>query len=173
MARKHTNEEEDFDIEYVSKTEMKREMHSIQAFASEISLLPKKKRDQLPVSDELKDAFVVVDKIKDKPVAFKRHTQYMAKLLIDLDMEAIKAKVDFLNNKHQQQDKKNQALEELRDTLISKGDEEIQKVLEQHQSFDRQKLRQLVRQSKKEMAAEKAGKNCKALLQYLKDNINN
>ena len=171
MVRKAESQEE-IEIEYVSKMEMKREMHMLQDFAAEICHLGKKQRTQLPVSDEFLEALIVADKIKTKPDAFKRHMRHMAKILLELDVDAIRSKIDFLTNKHQQQDKKNQAFEELRGTLITNGNDEIETLLAQHQGLERQKLRQLVRQAKKEHAAEKPGKSSKALLQYLKEHIN-
>jgi ribosome-associated protein len=62
-------------------------------------------------------------------------------------------------------------IERIRLDLINKGDDRANELLEKYPSLERQKLRQLIRQAKKEVEAEKPAKGYKDLFQYLKDAI--
>lgn len=113
---------------------------------------------------------VLADKIINKPEALRRHVRFVAKLLQETGTEEIQATLDFMGNKHQQASAQQSKLEQLRDQLIS-DNSLLEQTLSEHDGLERQKLRQLVRMAGKEMKAEKPGKQCKALLAYLKEHI--
>ena len=54
------------EIEYVSRTELKREAQEFHQLGSEIAKMGKKQRERLPLNDDLKEAMVVADKISNK-----------------------------------------------------------------------------------------------------------
>jgi ribosome-associated protein len=159
------------DENYISKTDIKREAKELQELARNLCSLSKKQRQKLSAHSDLLEAFTLADKISDKPDAFRRHMQYMAKVLRDLDNEALKEEYDRLVNPHLGPDLVSQRIEQLRDQILSEGDGIINDLLQQHPNLERQKIRQLVRQAKKEVAQEKPGKNYKELFQYLKANM--
>jgi len=163
---------DEFDEDYKSKTDIKREMHQLQDFAIEIIRLPKSKRNKLTLNEELQDAMLLADKIINKPDALRRHCRFVAKLLLETDSAAIRAQIDALANKHQQQTKQQEQYELLREQLIAGGNDEIESLLASCPTMDRQKLRQLVRQASKEKTNEKLGKSYRDLLSYIKQNIN-
>lgn len=159
------------DENYISKSDIKKEAKDLQELARKLVALSKKQREQLSGNDELDHAFVLADKISNKPDALRRHIQFMAKVLRDLDVELLKQEHERLTNPQQTIDKQSQHIETLRSDLIEKGDPAINELLGQHPALERQKLRQLVRQAKKEVAQEKPGKNFKELFQYIKANM--
>ena len=163
------NQEEFFDEDLKSKTDVKREMLELQELGRKLAALPKTQRLELPVDEEMQDAFLLADKIKNKHEAYKRHMQYVGKLLREADLDAINAKLDFYSNKHQQENLAQHKLEHLRDKLITGSNDDIESLLAEKPSLDRQKLRQLIRLAAKEHKAEKPGKQYKALFQYLKE----
>lgn len=158
------------DENYISKTDLKKEARQLQEFASQLCQLSKAQRALLPEDDELKAAFVLADKIANKPDALRRHLQFMAKLLRDLDTEALQEAYQKIVSPHQDNDQKMRLLERMREHLLNNGDDAINSALEQHPMLERQKLRQLIRQASKEQAAGKPDKGYKALFQYLKSN---
>ena len=79
--------------------------------------------------------------------------------------------MDVMANKHQQESVKFEKLEKMRDELIAEGNEPIEALLAEYTSMERQKLRQLVRQAKKEHKAEKVGKHYRDLFAYLKEHV--
>lgn len=156
--------------ELKSKTEIKREMYKLQDFAQRLIEMSKHQRSLLPFSDELKDAMVVADKIKNKHEALRRHIRHTAKILLETDLDPILQAIDVMENKHQQATAKFVRLEVLRDELIEQGNEAVEALLSEFETLERQKLKQLVRLASKEKKAEKQGKHYKNLFLYLKEN---
>ena len=161
----------EFDEEFKSKTEIKREMLELQDFAMSLVKLSKHQRSKVPFSDELKESLVVADKIKDKPDALRRHVRFMAKVLLETDLVPIQQALDVMANKHQQESSKHTKLEQLRDLLINGDNDTIEAILAQHDGLERQKLRQLIRLAAKEKKAEKPAKHYQQLFGYLKEHI--
>ena len=163
------NEIDELEEELKSKTEIKREMHKLQDFAQRIIEMSKHQRSRLPLSDDLKDAMVVADKIANKHEALRRHIRHVAKILLETDLEPINHAIDVMANKHQQETAKFVHLEKLRDDLVDNGNEVIEAALAEYPAMERQKLRQLVRHAAKEKKAEKLAKHYKNLFAYLKE----
>ncbi|GLX84390.1 UPF0307 protein [Thalassotalea loyana] len=169
MTKEH--EDEFFDEDLKSKTEIKQEKLALQDLGRRLTALPKKQRNELPVDEDVQEAFELADRIRNKHEAYKRHMQYLGKLLREADIDAINAKLDFFANKHQQENLEFAKLEKTRDQLVTGNNDDIEALLAEHPGLERQKLRQLVRQAAKEHKVEKPGKQYKALFQYLKENV--
>ncbi|MDO7086173.1 ribosome biogenesis factor YjgA [Pseudocolwellia sp. AS88] len=165
------NDIDELDEDLKSKSEIKREMHRLQDFGQKIVEMSKHQRSRLPLTDELKDAMVLADKILNKHEALRRHIRHIAKILSETDLEPINQALDVMANKHQQESVKHTKLESLRDELIEGGNETIESLLAENPAMERQKLRQLVRQASKEAKAEKPAKYFKELFNYLKSHI--
>jgi len=159
----------EMDEELKSKTEIKREMHQLQDFAQSLVEMSKHQRSLLPLSDDLKDAMVVADKIRNKHEALRRHIRHIAKILLETDLNPIHQAIDVMANKHQQATAKFVRLETLRDELIEGGNEAVESLLTEFPLMERQKLKQLVRHATKEKKSEKLGKHYKNLFDYLKE----
>lgn len=160
---------DEFDEDYKSKTDIKREMHELQDFALKLIRLPKVKRNKLPLTEELQDAMQLADKITNKPDALRRHCRFVAKLLHESGTSDIRKVLDLLENKHQQQDRQLEKFEQIREQLISGSNDDIEALLTDCPSMERQKLRQLVRQAAKEKKADKLGKSYRDLFAYIKE----
>ncbi|GAA0811803.1 DUF615 domain-containing protein [Colwellia sp. D2M02] len=163
------NEIDELEEELKSKTEIKREMHKLQDFAQSLVEMSKHQRSRLPLSDDLKDAMVLADKITNKHEALRRHIRHIAKILLETDLEPIHHAIEVMANKHQQETAKFVYLETLRDELIDNGNDAVEQALTEFSSMERQKLKQLVRHAAKEKKAEKIGKHYKNLFAYLKE----
>lgn len=159
---------DEFDEDYKSKTEIKREMHELQDFAMRLVKLSKAQRARVPFTEELLENLAVADKIKNKPDALRRHSRFMSKVLLETDLAPINQALDIMADKHQQNTAIFLQLEQLRDSVIAEGSPRIEALLVQHPSMERQKLRQLARQAAKEVKAEKTGKYYQELFAYLK-----
>lgn len=165
------NDIDELDEDLKSKSEIKREMHKLQDFGQKLVEMSKHQRSRLPLTEELKDAMILADKIISKHEALRRHIRHIAKILSETDLEPIHQAIDVMANKHQQEAVKHTRLEALRSELIEGGNESIESLLAEHPTMERQKLRQLVRQATKEVKAEKPAKYFKELIAYLKGNI--
>lgn len=160
----------EIDQELKSKTEIKKEMHQLQDFGQQLIEMSKHQRSRLPLTDDLKDAMIVADKIRNKNEALRRHIRHIAKILVETDLAPIYQAIDVMANKHQQETAKFNRLENLRDELIEQGNEAIEALLAEFEQMERQKLKQLVRHAAKEKKAEKLGKHYRNLFAYIKEN---
>ena len=132
--------------------------------------MSKHQRSRLPLSDDLKDAMVLADKITNKHEALRRHIRHTAKILLETDLQPIHQAMEVMANKHQQETAKFVRLEALRDDLITQGNTAVESLIEDFPDIERQKIKQLIRNAAKEKKAEKLGKHYKNLFTYLKEN---
>lgn len=147
---------------WVSRTEKKRSTENIQSMALALMKLSSSERNNLPLSDELKEAIVMVNKIKKNQEAYRRQMQLLSKILRDSDLQEIKKAMEKPSNLALKK------LEMVRDEMLSNNDEIINNFLQNHPLAERQRLRQLIRQAEKEAKLEKPIKASKELLEYIK-----
>lgn len=161
----HPEDENDI----ISKTQLKQESEALQKLGERLVGLSPAALKQIPMSERLADAIKLAQKISNKHEALRRQMQYIGKVMRFEDPDPIAAALDVLSNKHQAATHAFQQLELLRDKLISEGDEAISNLMEDYPSFERQKLRQLVRQANKEAAGNKPPKSSRELFKYLRE----
>lgn len=168
--------DQDFDqnepeIIYVSKSELKRDMEALQKLGERIIKMKAGERDKLGLTGEIAEAIELGIKIKDKKDAFRRHIRYVAKVLNTIDLTSINEAIFKIENNATFANVYFHKLEQLRDDLVKNGDSAINEILTQYPDLDRGKLRQLVRQTKKEAEDNKPPKSARQIFQYLKEMI--
>ena len=99
----------------------------------------------------------------------RRQLQLIGKMLRQRDVEPIRQALDKLKNRHNQQVVLFHKLENLRDRLIDQGDDAIAEVLNLWPDADRQQLRTLIRNAKKEKEGNKPPKSARQIFQYLRE----
>ncbi|CCN37955.1 Putative alpha helix protein [Vibrio nigripulchritudo SO65] len=168
MARKNQKApwEEEEEIIWVSKTEMKQDMEALQKLGEELVELKPAVLDKFPLNEDLRDAIADAQRFKNE--ARRRQLQYIGKLMRTEDPEPIQAALDKVRNKHSQATAELHKLEQLRDRVIEDGDSAIADVIELYPTADRQRLRQLARQAKKEKQGNKPPKAFREIFQTLK-----
>lgn len=168
MARKNKREswEEEEEIIWVSRSEMKRDSEAVQKLGEKLVELKPSILKKFPLEETLFDAIVAAQGFEKE--AKRRQLQLIGKMMRTCDFEPIEAALDFHNNKHNQQTLEFKKLEILRDRIVAQGDKAIDEVIEAHPNADRQKLRQLARQAKKEQESNKPPKAFKEIFQYLR-----
>ncbi len=173
MARKNQREswEEEEEIIWVSKTELKRDMEVLQLLGEALVALKPSVLAKFPLDDALFDA--ITDAQRFGKEAKRRQLQLIGKMMRTRDPEPIQAALDLLQNKHGQQNIALQKLERMRDRIIAEGDAAIDEVMENHPNASRQKLRQLARLAKKEQAENKPPKVYREIFQYIKSLASN
>lgn len=157
------------DIEYVSKTELKREMQRFHSLAEKLCELPVASWEKIPGTETLHGALRESRRIK-KADARRRHFQFMGKLLQDEDYEAIQHALDMLDPSSEAFGRRSGQLEQWRTRLI-KDDSALSQFLDENPTADRQQLRNLVRNAQKEMQSEppQPGTSYKKLFQLIKE----
>ncbi len=168
MARKNKREswEEEEEIIWVSRSELKRDMEALQKLGETLVELKPSVLAKFPLDDELRDA--ISDAKRFEKEAKRRQMQLIGKMMRSREPEPIQAALDLLNNKHGQQSIALKKMELLRDQIVEQGDTAITSLIDEYPTANKQKLRQLARQAKKEKAAEKPAKAYRELFQYIK-----
>lgn len=156
----------------VSKSQLKRDMKALQSLGEKIIQLPDGYRAQIPMDDDLREAIALALRLRGKREAYRRHLQYMGKLLRNMDCTPLEQALQTCESQAAAQNAHFHALEALRDRLILEGNPAIDTLIGQHHELDRQKLRQLVKTAQKEREQEKPPTASRVLFRYLRDTLN-
>lgn len=151
----------------ISKSQRKRESQALRHLGETLVGLPPRQLDKIPLDEELRDAIDLCRRINSHS-ARKRQLGFIGKLLRHSETDDIEAALDRIQQQAQQSVQQFHQLEQLRDLLIEQGDSAIQQVAEKHPHVDRQHLRHLIRQARKDHTAQKP-KGPRALFKFLRD----
>ncbi|MFU2080793.1 ribosome biogenesis factor YjgA [Avibacterium endocarditidis] len=160
-------DEEQEEIIWVSKSEIKRDAEALKQLGEKLVNLTKTNLEKIPLEENILDAIELAQRLQKE--AKRRQLQYIGKLLRQIDAEPIQEALDKIENKHNHQQALLHKLELLRDELIAKGDEALSNVLNDYPDADRQHLRNLIRAAQKEKAQNKPPKAYREIFQYLKE----
>lgn len=153
-----------------SRSQKKREVTKLQKLGESLMELSDDQIKAIDVEKELIDA-VLLAKTMKRGNAKKRQLQYIGVLMRKIDHEPIEKALMMLENGISITGKKFSQVEKWRDGLLD-GTIEVEFVIEEMPSIDRQKIRQLIRNCEKEKKAGKPLKSSKKLYQYLKEMSN-
>ncbi|MBK4116341.1 ribosome-associated protein [Pluralibacter gergoviae] len=160
-------DDEDDEIIWVSKSEIKRDAEELKQLGAELVDLGKNALDRIPLDDDLRAAIELAQRIKKE--GRRRQLQLIGKLLRSRDVDPIRQALDKVKNRHNQQVALFHKLEQLRDRLIDEGDDAVADVLNLWPDADRQQLRSLIRNAKKEKEGNKPPKSSRQIFQYLRE----
>jgi len=158
------NDEQD----YKSKSQLKREMHALQDLGIRLTKLKAEQLANLPLTDALQSALTDFPK-HHKHEARRRQLQFIGKLMTNQDIDAITQFLAQLDNQSYAQKQQLHQLESLRTKLLTEGNTAIDLLVAQNHAVDRNYLRKLVRQAKKEEQAKSPPIAMRKLFQYLKE----
>lgn len=154
-----------------SKSQLKREMHALQELGEQLVALPADQFKKIQLADELQEAILDARRIHQHG-ARKRQLQYIGKLMRNLDAEPIQQQLATLQGQSHQAAQALHRIERWRDELLQEGDAALAKLLAQYPQADRQYLRQLLRNAKKEYLENKPPKSARSLFRYLRELVN-
>ncbi|ADU70812.1 ribosome biogenesis factor YjgA [Pantoea sp. At-9b] len=160
-------EEEDEEIIWVSKSEIKRDAEELKRLGAELVELGKNSLDKIPLDEDLRAAIELAQRIKKE--GRRRQLQLIGKMLRARDEDPIRQALDKLKNRHNQQVALFHKLENLRDRLIEQGDDVMAEVINLYPQADRQQLRSMIRNAQKEKASNKPPKSARQIFQYLRE----
>lgn len=173
--RKNIDVEENFDIEedaeFLSKTQIKAQANALQKLGISLVDLGLSELAKIPLDTELLDAVMLARRILRKKEGYRRQLQLIGKLMRSRDVEPIEQALLNIKSAHKKANNAFHRIEELRDEIIAEGDSKIETLLAEYSTLDRQKLRQLMRQAKKQQADNKPPKASRELFKYLKEVI--
>lgn len=133
-----------------SKGQLKRETERLQKIGERLLGLSDAQLAKLPLTDKLIVALEEAKRIKPNSEAIRRHKQYIGKIIREADTATIEEKLNEFESSHLLNTRHFHALENLRDQLINGDNATIGELIARYPAVDSQKLRQLVRNAKKE-----------------------
>ncbi len=155
------------DPDYKSKTQIKREVEALQEVGKKLLQQKPEVIAKLPLSDSLRAAINESKRINQNE-AKRRHLQYIGKLMRDVDVEQIQELIDRQEAGTKAYIQHFHALETWRDRLLA-DDGEISSFLEAYPKADRQHLRQLIRNAKREEKQNKPPASARKLFKYIRE----
>lgn len=160
---------DEFDEEWVSKTQRKREMEALQAIGAQLPELNQEQLDKVPMGDDLRRAVLEAKRLQPRSEAIRRQLQYIGRLMRGEDAEAIQQALDRFEAGKQAHLQIFHKLERWRDRLIGGDNNDLQAYLEEDAEADIQHLRQLLRNAQKEAKQGKPAGAGKKLFKYLRE----
>lgn len=151
-----------------SKSQLKREMQALQQLGEQIIAMSDAQRARFPLSDDLLAAVEETGRIKARE-ARRRHMQYVGKLMRGEDLEGIQAVFDEIENETLRRDHAFHRLEKWRDRLIEEGDDAVEAFVVEFPDVERQALRQLIRNARREREQGKPPTNARRLFRLIRD----
>lgn len=169
LAQAMPEEEQDNHEDWVSKTQVKQEMHELTAMGKTIVEMSPSDTKKIPLDNELLTAIESARTMRMG--ALKRQIQYIGKLLRKRDSEdtnKIAQAVDNILTAKSSAGRSFKQLEKWRERLLDEGNDALTEFCEQHPKTDVQRLRQLIRHAQKERSQEKPPKYFRQLFQEIK-----
>ncbi len=151
----------------ISKSQRKRDMDSLKKLGMDLLEFSDDALRQL-LPEVLLEAIRTAKRITSNN-ARKRQMQYIGKLLKEIDATPLHAAVEARNHQHSTHTKIFHRIEALRDKLIAEGDSALPEVLALFPHTDRQHLRKLVRQARKEQETKQPPRASRLLFRYLRE----
>jgi ribosome-associated protein len=160
---------EDDDEDWISKSSLKRDAEALQVLGSQLIDLKPSQLDNIHMDETLRDAIDEAKRLKVKSGAFKRQCQYIGKLMRFEDPEAIELAINKCNLQHEEYNKVFHRLERWRERLLASDEGMLDVILEQYPETDIQYIRQLIRNTQKEISSGKPPLTSKKLFKYLRE----
>lgn len=153
-----------------SKSQVKRDMHALQALGESLLNFNEKQLAEIPLSETMIDAMNIARKMPLKE-ARRRQIQYIGRLMREGNHEEIQAAVDKLQNRNDQHVHRQHQIERYRDLLIE-GDKQIfQTLVTNCPGIDIQHLRQLIRSAQKEKEENKPAASARKLFGFIRQEL--
>ena len=162
--------EADNDEHYISKSQAKRDVEELQKLGGRLIKLSKATLEQFDLDEKLLDAILLAQSIHSNS-AGRRQLQLIGKIMRQVDSDAIRLQYERYQNQAKEANAHFHSLELWRDRILTEGDSGINELLNEHPGLERSRLRQLLRNAKKESEKNKPPKSARLLFQYLKEMI--
>jgi ribosome-associated protein len=155
-------------MDYISKTQKKKEAHSLQELGKKLLQLSRVQIKEINIPEEVLDALNLARTVKSHE-GLRRQMQFIGSLMRKIDSDSIQQAVDHIEQGNYKKALEFKETEQWRDELISGNNELLEEILENHVNADRQQLSQLVRNARKEVGNNKPPKSSRALFKYLRE----
>jgi ribosome-associated protein len=155
--------------EEFSKTQRKRQMLELQSVGERLIELTEAQLAELDLPERLLDAVLAAKRI-NKFGALRRQTQYIGRLMRDVDSEPILKRLEAWQGSSREATAYLHLLERWRERLLA-DDAALSELAGAYSGCDTQRLRTLIRNARKERDEAAAPRSARALFQALKEII--
>ncbi|HEC15501.1 MAG TPA: DUF615 domain-containing protein [Sedimenticola sp.] len=150
-----------------SKSQIKREMQALRDLGKRLVALPESSLDKIPMPERLRAAVLAAKGFKRE--ALRRQIQHIGALMREVDADAICRALEGLSRPHREEVQAFHEVEQWRDALIEGDGGLLEELANRFEAADRQQLRQLARNARKEREQNRPPKSARALFRYLSD----
>ncbi len=133
-----------------SKTQLKQDMHELQALGEVLTTLSNDQLDQLDLPESMRDALEELHRV-GKHEATRRHMQFIGKLMRNIDPEPIRAQIDRWEMGTRANKAAFKASERWRDRLIAEPDS-VSIFMAEQPDVDRAKLDEMLARARLQAA---------------------
>lgn len=151
-----------------SKSQLKRESQSLQELGEALLALSEVQLARLELPPELLEAVRIAQSITAHG-GLRRQRKFIGKLLRQIDAEPIREGLAALKHQDAESVRLQHRCEDWRDRMLAEGDGAVDGFLAEHPQADRRKLRQLVRDGRKEREAAGPPRAARLLFRYLRE----
>ncbi|QEW07485.1 ribosome biogenesis factor YjgA [Nitrincola iocasae] len=155
----------------VSRSELKRQMDALKQLGKRITELRPDQQEKIPMDEALRAAITETRRITSNG-ALKRHMQFIGKLMRHADVDAIRLALDEFDTASQAHNQKFHAIEQWRERLLlegTAGNEALEAFINDHPQTDIQQLRQLIRNTRREIEKQQPPTQYRKLFRFLRD----
>jgi len=152
-----------------NKSAQKREQAQIKALVTALLACPEAEWQAMGLNETVQKELRLARGMKASG-ARNRQIKFIVRLLKDDGLEAARQWVEQRDLREAEARRRFQELEAWRDRLVEMGDQALGDYLQAHPETDRQQLRQLVRQARKERDTGKPAGAGKKLFRFLREN---
>ena len=153
----------------VSKSQRKREMHALQSLGETLVELPQEHLARLDLPDVLRDAILEAQRIS-KRGALRRQLQFVGRLMRDVDAEHIRQQLEAAQAGAAREVAILHRAERWRERLLA-DEGAMSEFVATFPGTDVQKLRTLLRNAKREMAASQPPRYFRELLRDIRESV--
>ena len=151
----------------VSKSQRKRESTALQGVGKELFELSREQLKRMNLPEKLLEALLEAKRLTSHE-GIRRQMQFIGKVMRDVEIEPIEQQLAIIRGESNHAKAAFHALETWRTRLIE-NDAALSDWLALHPDTDVQKIRQLMRNARKEAAESKPPKSSRALFKLLRD----
>ena len=163
---------EEFEPHYAvrpNKSAQKRDSAALELLGEELIALPKDRLNALELPAELLEAVKLAQSIAGHHSGFRRQRKFIAKLLREMDAAPIRERLERHSHQSAKATHHLHVIERWRDRLLKGGDHDLNDLMAEYPDADRQKLRQLIRDARKEHQTEAPPRSARLLFKYLRE----
>lgn len=167
MKQPDLSENNEFENEEKSKSQVKRELLALQDLGKTLIDLSLKQLEKIEMDDKVRQQVLAAKTMQRG--ALKRQIQYLGKLLRFVDISSIQKGLAIAQNLSMEHNAHFHRLERTRDALIADDEAAFTQLLNDYPHADRQHIRQLIRNAQKEKEQNKPPAAARALFKYLRE----